>query len=254
MSKQPQSVIFVGAHPDDETVMVGGTLAMLQERGIPTHVLCATDGRGGESGGVPGAETADALANIRREELRCAALALGVTNLTLLGYVDPVMGPDEQLFGFAADDATLAAQIASLIREWEGDVVLTHGSDGEYGHPAHVQVHRAVLRAVREQTPDVIVYGVGARVPTVEDRLWNKSDPAHFALDITPWRDAKLAAMICHRTQHELFKRRRQLKDVSDAIRLVEAFHRHWPAAPDVPADAFAALLREVGAWVPEQD
>jgi LmbE family N-acetylglucosaminyl deacetylase len=253
MNEQPCSVIFVGAHPDDETVMAGGTLAMLHERGIPTHVICVTDGRGGESGGVPGADTPEALADIRREELRCAALALGVTNLTQLGYVDPVMGPDEQLFGFAVDENTLVAQIAALIRERGADVVLTHGSNGEYGHPAHVQVHRAVLRAVREHAPDVIVYGVGARVPTIEDRLWNESDPAHFALDITPWRDAKLAAMVCHHTQHELFKRRRKLKNVSDAIRLVEAFHRHWPAAPGAPEDAFAALLREVGAWVPEQ-
>jgi LmbE family N-acetylglucosaminyl deacetylase len=253
MSKQPSCVIFIGAHPDDETVMVGGTLAMLHDRGIPTQVICTTDGRGGESGGVSGADTPEALANIRREELRCAALALGVTELTQLGYMDPVMGPDEQLFGFAADETTLVDQIAALIRERGADVVLTHGSNGEYGHPAHVQVHRAVLRAVREQAPDVIVYGVGACVPGIEDRLWNESDPAHFALDITPWRDAKLAAMVCHRTQHELFRRRRKLKEVSEAMRPVEAFHRHWPAAPDAPEDVFAALLREVGAWVPEQ-
>jgi LmbE family N-acetylglucosaminyl deacetylase len=253
MSQQPRSVIFVGAHPDDETVMVGGTLAMLHARGIRTHVVCATDGRGGEAGGVPGTDTPDALAKIRLEELRCAALALGVTTMTQLGYVDPVIGPDEQLFGFAADESTLAAQIAALIHERGADVVLTHGSNGEYGHPAHIQVHRAVMQAARQHTPDVIVYGVAARVPTIEDRLWNESDPAHFALDITPWRAAKLAAMVCHRTQHELFKRRRQLKHVSEAIRLVEAFHQHWPAVPDVPQDAFAALLREVGAWVPEQ-
>jgi LmbE family N-acetylglucosaminyl deacetylase len=234
-------------------VMAGGTLAMLHTQGVQTHVVCVTDGRGGEAGGMPGVDTPDELARVRVEELRCAVLALGVSNLTLLRYEDPVIGPEDQLFGFAADETTLAAQIASLIRERAADVVLTHGSNGEYGHPAHVQVHRAVLRAVREHTPDVVLYGVAARVPTIEDRLWNESDPAHFALDITPWRDAKLAAMVCHRTQHELFKRRRKLQHVSDAIRLVEAFHRHWPIAPDFPEDAFAALLREVGAWVPRQ-
>ncbi len=249
-----QSVIFFGAHPDDETIMTGGTLAMLHAQGVPVHVICMTDGRGGESGGVPGADTPDTLAQVRLEELRCAALVLGVAGLTWLGYTDPVIGPDDQLFGFAADETTLALQIAMLIRERAADVALTHGSNGEYGHPAHIQVHRAVMRAVREQVPDTIVYGVAARVPTIEDRLWNASDPAHFALDVTPWSDAKLAAMVCHHTQHELFKRRRKLQDVREAIRLVEAFHRHWPAVPeaDSPQDAFAALLREAGAWVPE--
>jgi len=248
-----RGVVFIGAHPDDETIMTGGTLAMLHARGIPTHLLCATDGRGGESGGVPGADTPDGLARVRLEELRCAALALGAANLTWLGYTDPIMGPDEQLFGFAADESTLAQQAAGLIREWGANVVLTHGSDGEYGHPAHIQVHRAVLRAAREHAPEIAVYGVGAHVPTIEDRLWNVHDPAHLALDISPWREAKIAAMLCHQTQHELFKRRRKLQAVHEAIRLVESFHRHWPPVPEAgtPDDGFAAILRAAGAWTP---
>jgi LmbE family N-acetylglucosaminyl deacetylase len=254
MADNSRGVLFIGAHPDDETIMAGGTLAMLRTRGVPTHILCATDGRGGESGGVPGADTPDERARIRLEELRCAAIALGASNLTWLGYIDPIMGPDDQLFGFAADEETLAAQFAGIIREWDVDVVLTHGSDGEYGHPAHVQIHRAVLRAAREHTPDVLVYGGCALVPTIEDRLWNMHDRAHLALDITPWQDAKIAAMLCHATQHELFKRRRSLQTVQEAIRLVEAFHRHWPpvSESELPEDAFGAVLRAAGAWTPE--
>jgi LmbE family N-acetylglucosaminyl deacetylase len=252
MSQPPRNVIFFGAHPDDETVMAGGTLAMLHTRGVPTHVVCVTDGRGGETSGVPGINTPDELARVRVEELRCAALALGVSNLTMLRYEDPVMGPADQLFGFAADETTLAAQIASLIRERAADVVLTHGSSGEYGHPAHAQVHRAVLRAVREHTPDVVLYGVAALVPGLEDRLWNRNDPAHLALNVTPWIEAKHTAMLCHRTQFDSFTRRRNLKTVQEATRTVEAFHRHWPVTPDSPEDAFAALLREVGAWAPD--
>lgn len=248
-----RGLMFVGAHPDDETVMAGGLLALLHQRGIPTHIVCATDGRGGESGGVPGADTPDALAAIRVEELRCAALALGVSELTLLGYQDPVMGPGEELYGFAADEGTLAAQIAGLIRLRAVEVVLSHGSNGEYGHPAHVQVHRAVSRAVRDHAPNVLFYSIGALVPTIEDRLWNQDDPAHFVLDISPWAETKLAAMICHRTQHELFKRRRKLADVRDAIRRIEPVHRHWPPVDsEPPDDVFAALLVEAGAWSPE--
>lgn len=256
MSSSPplRGVLFVGAHPDDETIMAGGTLALLHAQRVPTHVLCITDGRGGESGTVAEAATPDARAAVRERELRCAVAALGVDSLTLLGYEDPVMGPGDELYGFAADDDTLVMQIANVIRRTGADVVLTHGTDGEYGHPAHVQVHAATLRAVRDQTPDVIAYGIGARVPTIDDRLWNQSDPAHLALDITPWAEAKLAAMVCHRTQHELFKRRRKLTDVREALRPVEAFHRHWPGVPAgaAPDDALAALLRAAGAWIPD--
>lgn len=248
-----RGVIFFGAHPDDETIMAGGTLAMLHARGVPVYVVCATDGRGGESGGVAEASTPEALAAVRLEELRCATAALGVDGLTWLGYEDPVMGPDEELFGFAAHEATLVAQVAAHILEKDVSLVLSHGSDGEYGHPAHVQMHRAVARAVREQVPDVLFYSVGALVPGIEDRLWNTSDPAHLGLDITPWIEAKHAAMLCHRTQHALFKRRRELATVREAVRTVESFHRHWPPVDGLamPDDAFAALMRSAGAWQP---
>lgn len=245
-----RSVLFVGAHPDDETVMAGGTLALLKSHGVSTHVLCATDGRGGESGELPEATTRDALARIRREELRCAGDALGLDSVTLLGYEDPVIGPDDALYGFEADEETLVAQIAAYIRETGAQVVLSHGSSGEYGHPAHLQMHRAARRAVEAHTPDAIFYGVSAWVPAIDDRLWNRSDPAHLALDITPWIERKHAAMLCHRTQHALFMRRRALSTVQQATRTVEAFHRFWPPLSDgaAPDDAFARLLLDAGA------
>jgi LmbE family N-acetylglucosaminyl deacetylase len=245
--------LFVGAHPDDETVMAGGTLALLHARGIATHVLCATDGRGGEAGGVPEAATPESRARVREGELHCAVEALGVTSLMLLGYIDPVIGPGEELYAFEADERTLVDQIADQIHHTGASVVLTHGSNGEYGHPAHVQVHRAVLRAVHERAPDVLVYTVAARVPDTEDRLWNTDDPADLVLDITPWFEAKHAAMLCHRTQHDLFKRRRKLDTVREAVRTLEPFHRCWPVASggSLPGDPFAALLLKAGAWRP---
>jgi len=249
-----RGVLFVGAHPDDETVMAGGALAMLAARGIPTHVICVTDGRGGEAGGVPEAEDPARRAEVRARELACAAAALGVTKVIAFGYEDPLMGPDDALYGFAAEEGALARQIADAARGITPpvDVILTHGTDGEYGHPAHRQVHRAVRRAVRELLPDVLLYTISAQIPGDEDRLWNRSDPAHFALDITPWAEAKIAAMECHRTQHALFMRRRQLTRVRDALRPIESFRRQWPpVAGGAPDDAFADLLRAAGAWDP---
>jgi LmbE family N-acetylglucosaminyl deacetylase len=255
-SESLRGVLYIGAHPDDETIMAGGTLAMLHEHDIPAFIICATDGRGGEAGGIPEAEESrEALARLRAEEFRCATAALGATSATILGYEDPIIGPGDELFGFAADDDTLVQQIARHITEKAVDVVLTHGSDGEYGHPAHIQVHRAVLRAVREIVQDVLLYTTSARLPGIEDHILNQSDPAHLALDITPWSEAKYEAMLCHRTQHVLFKRRRKLETVRQAIRYTESYHRCWPQLTnsDLPDDPFAALLLAAGAWVPDR-
>ena len=248
MTDSHGGVLFVGAHPDDETVMAGGMLALLHARGIPTHLICVTDGRGGESGGVPEADTPDARASVRKAELLCAAEALGLTSLTLLDYIDPIMGPGDELFGFDADEDAVARQIADVIRDKGMSVVLSHGTDGEYGHPAHKQVNRIVTHVARALTPNVLHYTVMASIPAVEDRLLNGSDPAHLALDIMPWIEQKHAAYLCHRTQHELFKRRRKLTDVRDAVRLLESVRRQWPETPDQPEDWFARALIDGGA------
>lgn len=246
-------VMAIFAHPDDETVLAGGIIALLSQQGIPVHVVCATRGEGGERGEPPLASQAE-LGMVREGELRCAVRALGAS-LTVMDYVDPVIGPDDVLSPFQADFDTLARQFAALIRSHGAGIVLTHGSDGEYGHPAHQLVHRAVLHGVRHMLPGVTVYTVAALVPDIPDRLWNESDPAHYVLDIRPWSAQKIAAMECHRTQHALFKRRRKLETVADALRSVESVRRAWPEspAPDAPPpdDAFGRFLRSAGAWRP---
>ncbi len=248
-----QSVLGVFAHPDDETIMAGGTLACLGARGLTTHVASATRGEGGEAGQPPVVADRRALGPAREAELRCALEALGVTGLTLLGYVDPDIGPDDMLGPFEADFEVLVGQIADVIRATRAGVVLTHGPDGEYGHPAHRLTHRAVFEAVSRRTPDVLLYSVMARppenVPGHDDRLWNTSRPAHLVLDITPWAEAKIAAMECHVSQHALFKRRRNLQTVREALRATETFHREWPATNGAPPDDdFAAILVAAGA------
>ncbi len=248
------NVVFIGAHPDDETVMFGGTLAALSAHGVHTTVVCATDGRGGEYGDVPEAATPEGRARVREAELQCAVRALGVHELILLGYEDPAVGPDNTLYAFADDETALAAQIAEVLQQTSADVVLTHGSDGEYGHPAHLQAHRAVMRAVQQHSPHVLFYTVAARVPRFPDHLWNTHDLAHLVLDITPWFEQKYAAMLCHRTQHQLFLRHRRLSDVRQAVRTVESVRRWHPpvSTGKTPDDRFARTLLTIGAWPPQ--
>jgi LmbE family N-acetylglucosaminyl deacetylase len=246
-----RSVVCFFAHPDDETVLAGGIIALLVQQNIPVHVVCCTRGEGGELGEPPVVPRRELLGAAREAELRCAVQALGAS-LTLLDYVDPLIGPDEALMPFEADFDTLARQFVDIARKRQASLVLTHGSDGEYGHPAHQLVHRAVLRGIPHTLPDTFIYSVSALVPNIEDRLWNKSEPAHLALDIRAWAEAKLAAMECHVSQHALFKRRKNLQTLREALRTIESVRRQWPDPHgEPPQDAFARLLRTAGAWEP---
>lgn len=246
-----RSAVCYFAHPDDETMLAGGLIALLVQQNIPVHVVCATRGEGGELGEPPVVRTQSELGAAREAEVRCAVKKLGAT-LTILDYIDPVIGPDEALYPFAADFDSLARQFMDIARQQGASLLLTHGSDGEYGHPAHQLVNRAVLAGVRHLMPGTLVYSVAALVPNIEDRLWNQSEPAHFALDIRPWADKKLAAMECHVSQHALFKRRKQLRTVREALRTIESVRRQWPDTHgELPDDDFARLLRTAGAWTP---
>ncbi|RMF81543.1 MAG: PIG-L family deacetylase [Chloroflexi bacterium] len=246
-----KSVVCYFAHPDDETVLAGGIINLLVKQGVHVHLVCATRGEGGELGEPPVVARQELLGAVRERELRCAANALGAS-VTVLDYVDPVVGPDEVLYPFDADFDTLAKQFGDIARRRAADVILTHGADGEYGHPAHQLVHRAALHGVRAQSPKTLIYTVAALVPTIEDKLWNTNEPAHLALDIRPWAEAKIAAMECHVSQHALFKRRKRLKTVREALRTTESVRRQWPETHgEQPDDAFATLLRDAGAWSP---
>ena len=247
-----KSVMVIGAHPDDETMLVGGTLALLARQGAAIHLLCATRGEGGELGEPP-VTTRRELAAVRESELRCAADALDATSVRLLDYVDPLVGEDEELYPFESDFNTLVGQISGAIHDVAAELVLTHGQDGEYGHPAHQLLHRAVNTVIAQIAPRPLFYTFAANVPAIDDHIWNESDPAHLALDIRPWLDAKHAAAMCHKTQHALFTRRHPGKTVRDVLRTTEAFHRYWPPVErgTQPDDAFASLLRAAGAWAP---
>jgi LmbE family N-acetylglucosaminyl deacetylase len=249
-----RSAVCFFAHPDDETMLAGGIIAMLTRCGVPVHVVCCTRGEGGELGEPPVVDRREMLGKAREAELACATHALGAS-IQALDYVDPIIGPDDVLTTFEHDADTLAQEFLDIARRRQADLILTHGSDGEYGHPAHQAVNYAVLRAFPRMMPRTLIYTVAALVPDIEDRLWNKTGPAHLALDIRPWGDAKLEAMECHRSQHALFKRRRNLQAVRDALRTVESVRRQHPPThdPEPPDDAFASLLRSVGAWTPRQ-
>ena len=247
-----QSVVCFFAHPDDETILAGGMIALMSQQRVPVHIVSATRGEGGELGDPPVVKSQEGLGAARERELHCAARALGATASTL-GYIDPRIGPDDALYPFDADFESFVHQVARVLGERRADLILTHGAAGEYGHPAHQLVHHAVSQAVERLYPNALLYSVAANVSGYLDRLWNQDEPAHLALDIRPWSQAKLEAMECHRSQHALFKRRKNLDAVADALRTIESARRVFPILEDGESanDPFTGLLIAAGAWRP---
>jgi LmbE family N-acetylglucosaminyl deacetylase len=130
----------VFAHPDDETLGVGGTLARCAAEGIETHVVTATRGQAGryrDNSAHPGKE---ALGRIREEELRAACGVLGVRGVHVLDYHDGALD--------RADAREAVAAIADRLREIRPHVVVTFGPEGAYGHPDHIAISQLATAAV----------------------------------------------------------------------------------------------------------
>jgi LmbE family N-acetylglucosaminyl deacetylase len=133
-------LMCVLAHPDDESLGTGGTLALCAGEGIATYVVTATRGeRGRFKDGVasPGPEV---VGRTREAELREAARDLGVREVIVLGY------PDGALNRVNAGEAT--ARIAAEIRRLQPHVVVTFGPDGAYGHPDHIAISQFTTAAI----------------------------------------------------------------------------------------------------------
>ena len=243
------NILAFFAHPDDETMLAGGALALLAHAGANVHYLCATRGEGGETGEPPLCQP-EQLGEVREDELACAVHALHGASLDFLGYCDPRVGPDEELFAYTNQPGEVVHHLLAEVREKDIQAIVTHGLNGEYGHPAHALSYRAAHQAVESLgTAAPLLYCVMASFPAhPRPRLMNKDQPAHFVLDITPALPTKTKAALCHQTQHALFVRRpsqeagRQLS-VPEVIMTLEGMHRAYPATPGDSQDELAALL-----------
>ena len=152
-------VLFVHAHPDDETINNGATMARYVAEGAGVTLLTCTLGEEGEVL-VPAlaqlaADQADQLGGYRIAELRGAMAALGVTDSRFLGgagrYRDSgMMGTPANEHPRAFWNADLdeaAAHAVAVIREIRPQVLVTYDDFGGYGHPDHIQAHRVAMRA-----------------------------------------------------------------------------------------------------------
>ena len=157
-SKTPR-LLFVHAHPDDETLTTGATIAHYAARGADVRVVTCTLGEEGEVIGERYAQLtvdrADQLGGYRINELAAALAALGVGAPHFLGgaghWRDSGMAgtpPRPQQRWVDADVAEAVGELVSVIAEFRPHVVVTYDPDGGYGHPDHIQTHRVTTQAV----------------------------------------------------------------------------------------------------------
>jgi N-acetyl-1-D-myo-inositol-2-amino-2-deoxy-alpha-D-glucopyranoside deacetylase len=218
-------LLLIHAHPDDESLATGVTMAHHVERGDEVHLLTCTLGQEGEvippelkhlelpAGEPRHPEAPDPLATVRRTELDAAMSAMGVASHLVLG--DTLAGRggrgpietgsrwrDSGMVGTpsaahprafaAADVEQVGAQVRAVIEAIAPDVVVTYDETGGYGHPDHVQTHRVTVAAVRGMAPDErpLLFGV------VTPESWYREDLAWLHRELTPERRTEYAVQL----------------------------------------------------------
>ncbi len=134
------SLLAVFAHPDDESIASGGLLAWCAAVGVRVSLLCLTHGEHGRAGGAAAGPETRPLRQVRADELRAAARALGIARVRLLDHEDGMLP------WIPAD--RLDADILDEIRRTAPDVMVTFDADGLYWHPDHIAVHERTTAAV----------------------------------------------------------------------------------------------------------
>lgn len=169
-------VLLVHAHPDDESITTGGTIAMLVAAGAEVTVVTCTLGEEGEVLGDEFAglvaDRADQLGGYRISELATALRAMGVRRTHFLGgagrWRDSGMAgtPSAQHpRAFVNSGPAAVAELVELLNEVRPHLVVTYDPRGGYGHPDHIRAHAIVHAAVEEAThrPRRIAWTVTAR-------------------------------------------------------------------------------------------
>lgn len=225
------TLVALHAHPDDEVILTGGTLARAAASGHRVVLVTATDGR-----------VHDDDDDVRLNELRSSAGILGVHRVECLGYADSGYGPDfypdppgRVRFG-RADVDEAARRLANILRDEDADLLLTYERNGGYGHRDHVQVHHVGKRAAElAATPRVLE----ATMP--RELLRRTSELAHLLRLPAPYEPDILAtayaprATITHRIN--VFRFARQKRDALAA-------HRSQLDSSGRAARLFGLLLR----------
>ncbi|EYT63398.1 1D-myo-inositol 2-acetamido-2-deoxy-alpha-D-glucopyranoside deacetylase [Dietzia sp. UCD-THP] len=225
--------LFVHAHPDDEAITTGGSIAALVAAGVEVRVVTCTLGEEGEVlgedfVGLP-ADRADQLGGFRIGELGVSLRALGVDRPRFLGgagrWRDSGMAGTPSARhprAFVGSGREAVDEMVALVDDWRPDLVVTYDPRGGYGHPDHIRAHEVVHSAIERAAhrprrvawtvtarsdvsrrhpspPGHLRHAVEGELPSVPDSRLTHRVP----LDATTYA-AKLEALTGHATQLEL--------------------------------------------------
>ena len=217
------TVTFFHAHPDDEAIATGGTMASLAEQGHRVVLVTATRGELGEVT-ADFLDPGETLGERRAVELADAARVLGVARQLFLGYEDSGMEgePSAKRSGcFATADVDEAiGRLATILEEEASDVLVVYDEHGGYGHPDHVQVHTVGMGAADLAGTPVVYMTTMDRDFMIELRrqaadsevgpddnldgaetMGEPSARITTELDVSPWVMTKRDAMRAHASQ-----------------------------------------------------
>lgn len=211
------TLVALHAHPDDEALFTGGTLARCAAEGHRVVLVVATAGERGLSG-VGGED----LGAVRRREVAAAAAALGVSRVVELGYADSGMTGEPPAGALSQVPLTeVAERVAAVLTEEGADVLTSYDRNGGYGHRDHVRIHEAAAMAARlARTPVVleatvcreaiqrgvrILNGAGVRpggvsAAALDGAFLPRADITH-EIDVRRWVRAKRRALAAHASQ-----------------------------------------------------
>jgi LmbE family N-acetylglucosaminyl deacetylase len=220
------TLVCFHAHPDDESIATGGVMAMAADAGHDVVLVVATRGEEGE---VPDGFLGDGetLGERRERETLASAEVLGVKAVEWLGYRDsgmvgtPTNDATECFWQADLDEA--AGRLAKILREHGADVFTIYDSNGNYGHPDHIQVHRVGVRAaelagiervfeatmnrdyirrnIREAMEAAGTDELPGDVPPDDIEIGVPEEQITTCVDVTAYIDRKRASMRAHASQ-----------------------------------------------------
>lgn len=199
--KAVEKALVVVAHPDDET-FCSGLISALKSNGAEVTMICVTRGQGGPTGGAKREE----LGNVREKEMIAACEALEVDRVVFLDHIDPLGGA----YRVYAPDVSVD-QLAAEIREHSEkvDLIVSHGSSGEYWHAAHLLVYAAVRKVIegKDAADFAWITFLARDADHLLPHLINDDDEADLRFDASGFHAKRLAALDSHQTQKSLFRR-----------------------------------------------
>lgn len=218
-AEKQSSVLFLHAHPDDESIDAAGTMSLLADRGVAVFLLTGTRGERGEV--MPGRwkkyENTEQLAEIRAAELAAAAAEIGVSGHLFLGefgarangktprtYRDSGMawqlnGKAGPAHDASTDSLSLApveevvADVLSVIKRIHPRLIVADNEEGGYGHPDHIRMHEAAVAAARAANVPLYL------IEPDEKRLAQNTETVTVPLG--KYVEHKKRALAAHRTQ-----------------------------------------------------